>query len=58
MPACAPLEIATINLIRNDLLENLIATREEIERHLNNVRNGLLDLAQPPLISVRGRKPV
>lgn len=58
LPACAPLEIATVNLIRNDLLENFVVTSEEIERHLNNVRNGLLDLAQPPLISVHGRKPV
>jgi SAM-dependent methyltransferase len=56
-PECAPLEIATIAMIRGDLLEHGIATDEEIERHLRNVRAGVLDLSQPPMISVRGRKP-
>lgn len=57
LPECAPLEIATIGMIRGDLLDHGIATAEEIERHLENVRAGLLDLSQPPMISVRGRKP-
>lgn len=56
-PECAPLEIATIHMIRSDLLDHGIVTREEIERHLENVRAGVLDLSQPPMISVRGRKP-
>jgi ubiquinone/menaquinone biosynthesis C-methylase UbiE len=56
LPECAPLEIATIAMVRNDLLSNGIATDDEIERHLENVRTGVLDLSQPPLISVRGRK--
>ena len=56
-PECLPLEIATIGMIREQLLANGIATEEEIERHLRNVRSGILDLTQPPLISVRGRKP-
>jgi ubiquinone/menaquinone biosynthesis C-methylase UbiE len=53
---CVLLEIATINLIQNDLLSRGIATHEEIEHHLENVRSGVLDLSQPPMISVRGRK--
>ena len=57
LPECSTLEIATINLIRNDLLTHGIATSDEIGRHLENVRAGRLDIAQPPLISVRGRKP-
>lgn len=57
LPACTPLEIATIKMIRNDLLSNGIATDDEIEQHLGNVRTGALDLSQPPMISVRGRKP-
>lgn len=57
MPGCVPLEVATINMIRDDLLDNKIATDAEIERHLENVRSGVLDLSQPPMISVRGRKP-
>lgn len=56
LPACAPLEIATIQMIRNDLLAQDIATSDEIERHLGHVRHGRLDLAQPPMVSVRGRK--
>ena len=57
LPECAPLEVATIAMIRDDLLGHGIATAEEIERHLRNVRAGVLDLSQPPMISVRGRKP-
>ena len=57
LPECTPLEIATIKMIRNDLLINGIATDDEIEQHLENVRTGALDLSQPPMISVRGRKP-
>lgn len=57
LPACIPLEIATINMIRSDLLNNGIATDAELEQHLQNVRAGVLDLSQPPMISVRARKP-
>jgi len=57
LPECTTLEIATIAMIRDDLLANGIATADEIERHLANVRAGALDLSQPPMISVRGRKP-
>ncbi|HSU13742.1 methyltransferase domain-containing protein [Longimicrobium sp.] len=56
-PECIPLEIATIGMIRNDLVTHGIATDDEIERHLDNVQAGTLDLSQPPMISVRGRKP-
>lgn len=55
MPECVSLEIGTIKMIRNDLLAHGIATDEEIERHLANARAGVLDLSQPPMISVRGR---
>ena len=57
LPEFAPLELATIGMIRGDLLANGIATEGEIEQHLQNVRSGVLDLSQPPMISVRGRKP-
>lgn len=56
LPECVPLEIATIILIRDDLLRHGIATHDEIAQHLENVRAGILDLSQPPMISVRGRK--
>lgn len=58
LPECISLEIATIEMIRGDLLSNGIATDDEIEQHLENVRTGVLDLSQPPMISVRGRKPL
>ena len=58
LPECIPLEVATIEMIRSDLLSNGIATDDEIELHLENVRGGGLDLSQPPMISVRGRKPL
>jgi SAM-dependent methyltransferase len=56
LPACGPLETATINLIRPRLIEHGIATESEIERHLANVASGKLDLTQPPMISAWGRK--
>ena len=58
MPECIPLELGTIAMIRDDLLAHGIATEDEIARHLDNVRRGKLDLSQPPMISVRGRKPL
>ena len=56
-PACNDLETATVNLIRDQLLDHGIATEEEIARHLANVAAGTLDLAQPPMISCWGRRP-
>jgi SAM-dependent methyltransferase len=44
LPECTTLEIATIAMIRDDLLSNGIATEDEIEQHLENVRSGALDL--------------
>ncbi len=56
MPACAQLEIATVNLVRDQLLAQGVATIEEIEHHLATVAAGNLDLAQPPMISAWGRR--
>ena len=56
-PACNHLEVATINLIRDQLLDHGIATEAEIEQHLAAVAAGRLDLAQPPMISCWGRRP-
>ncbi|MHB8328096.1 MAG: class I SAM-dependent methyltransferase [Acidimicrobiales bacterium] len=57
LPACNTLEIATINLIRDQLVTHKVATPEKIDRHLENVAAGRLDLAQPPLITAWGRRP-
>jgi SAM-dependent methyltransferase len=56
-PACNALETATIELVREQLLDHGIATGDEIAQHLANVAAGLLDLAQPPMISCWGRRP-
>jgi SAM-dependent methyltransferase len=57
-PACNALETATIGLIRDQLLDHGIATEDEVAQHLANVHAGLLDLAQPPMISCWGRRPL
>jgi hypothetical protein len=43
-------------LIGEDLMAHGVATAEELRRHLSNVDAGLLDLAQPPMISAWGRR--
>jgi SAM-dependent methyltransferase len=57
-PACARLETATISLIAAQLVENDIASPEDIDRHLANVASGRLDLTQPPMIAAWGRRPL
>jgi SAM-dependent methyltransferase len=56
LPACAPLELATVRFLRERLLEKGLATTAEIDQHLANVAAGRLDLAQPPMISAWGRR--
>jgi len=56
-PSCDELERATIEQIRDQLIEHRLATPEEIERHLRAVATGQLDLATSPLVSAWGRKP-
>ena len=56
-PACDELERATVEQIRDRLLEAGLATLEEIEQHLDNVTAGRLDLATSPMVSAWGRKP-
>ena len=56
LPGCAPLEIGTVTLLREQLIAKGLATAAEIDRHLANIDAGRLDLAQPPLISAWGRR--
>ena len=56
-PACNQLELATIDLVRDQLVDHGIATEAEIEQHLAAVAAGELDLTQPPMISCWGRRP-
>jgi hypothetical protein len=55
-PACAVLERATVEQIRNRLVDARLATDAEIDQHLRAVASGeVADLATAPLVSVRGR---
>jgi SAM-dependent methyltransferase len=57
-PACATLERATVEQIRDRLISAGIATAAEIDQHLDNIATGQLpDLATSPMISAWGRKP-
>jgi SAM-dependent methyltransferase len=56
-PACNELEIATTEQIRHRLTAVGLATDEEIDEHLANVRSGTMDLTISPLVSTWGKKP-
>ncbi len=56
-PACTALEEATVEQIRDRLVAADLATDEEIDQHLANVRTGTMDLATAPLISAWGQRP-
>jgi SAM-dependent methyltransferase len=52
------LERATVAQIRDRLVAAQLATDEEIDKHLDNIAAGILDLATSPMISAWGRKTV
>jgi SAM-dependent methyltransferase len=54
-PACAELERATIEQVRDRLLTANLATQAEITEHLAAVAAGRLDLATSPMISAWAR---
>lgn len=54
-PACDVLEVATVQQIRDRLVAAGLATDAEIDRHLDNVRSGRLDLTIAPMITAWGR---
>jgi SAM-dependent methyltransferase len=56
-PASGVLEAATVRQIRSQLVEQGLASDEEIDRHLDAVAAGRLDLATSPLVSCWGRTP-
>ncbi|QKG21660.1 class I SAM-dependent methyltransferase [Actinomadura verrucosospora] len=56
-PACGVLEAATIRQLRDRLIAAGHATPEEIERYLDAIASGRLDITTSPLISAWGRKP-
>lgn len=57
-PACTALEIATVEQIRDRLVDGGIATAADVDRHLANLAAGRVpDLATSPLVSATGRRP-
>jgi SAM-dependent methyltransferase len=56
-PACAVLEEATVLQIRDRLVVQGIATPQQVDEHLTNVRAGRLDLTVSPMVSAWGRRP-
>jgi SAM-dependent methyltransferase len=56
--ACALLEAASVEHVRDQLLSAGLATLEEIQTHLENLGRGDLDLVLAPMITAWGRKPV
>ena len=57
-PACDVLEVATVSLLGDRLVERGQVGAEEIAAHLAAVRGGALDLVQPPMVSCWGRRPL
>ena len=55
-PECNFLEIATIELLRNQLIEQNLASNAEIETTIHNLRTGQLDIATAPMISAWGHR--
>jgi len=55
-PACVSLEQATIEQVRSLLVERGLASEAQVERHLENIAAGTMDLATSPLISAWGRR--
>ncbi|WP_156724103.1 methyltransferase domain-containing protein [Streptomyces apocyni] len=55
--ACSVLETAGVSQARERLVAAGRATDTDIDRHLENVASGALDLAATPMVSAWGRKP-
>jgi SAM-dependent methyltransferase len=55
--ACNALELYTIEVIRQRLIDSGIASADEVDRHVESVSAGRLDLCQPPMITAWGRRP-
>ncbi|MFE6283915.1 methyltransferase domain-containing protein [Streptomyces sp. NPDC057877] len=55
-PTCAALEAATIRQFRDELVTAGFGTGQDIDRHLENLASGSMDLAIAPMISAWGRR--
>ena len=55
-PESATVELATISMIREQLVDHDIASVQEIERHEQAVAAGTVDIVQPPLVTAWGKR--
>jgi hypothetical protein len=55
-PAANALGFANISQVRDALVDQQLATREEIDAHLTAVADGTIDVGTPPLISAWGQR--
>ena len=55
-PAANALSIANIRQVRDALVDQQLATVEEIDAHLTAVAGGAVDVGTPPLITAWGRR--
>ncbi|MFP3990566.1 methyltransferase domain-containing protein [Streptomyces sp. E11-3] len=55
--ACAALETAGVNRVRERLVASGFATDTDINLHLDHLASGSLDLAPAPMVSAWGRNP-
>lgn len=56
-PAAVELERTTVAQIRDRLIDAGLAGAAEVERHLRNLDDGVLDPATSPLVTAWGRRP-
>ncbi len=57
LPESGLLEAATVRQVRGALVEQGLATDDEIATHLSNIASGRLDVVIAPMISAWGHKP-
>jgi SAM-dependent methyltransferase len=57
LPAAAALERANVQQVRKGLVGLRVASDDEIDRYLELLEEGAIDVASPPLVSACGRRP-
>ena len=58
LPAAVAMEQANVRQVRDDYVRHGLTSDDEIDRHLDALAAGRLDVASPVLVSAWGRKPL
>jgi len=56
-PECSALEIATITMLREQMISKGLASENEVKECVHNLQHSALDIATAPMISAWGRRP-